>query len=128
MHYSYCCATGTETVDIPEEWKKLLEAMDREEEANRKKETRRHLSLEEMDFEGEAFSGGETAETELLQKEFRRELEKELSLLTETQRRRLQMAADGMTYREIAAAEGVDRKQIFRSVEQARKKFSGKNF
>ena len=123
MKYSYYYATGAESVEIDEEWAALLQAMDREEEANRKKETRRHYSLDDIDYEGEEFAGEETAETELEKKELRQELEKKLALLTETQQRRLLMYAEGMSYHEIARRESVDHKKIIKSIEQAKKKF-----
>ena len=59
MKYSYYYATGTESVEIDEEWAALLQAMDREEEANRKKETRRHYSLDDIDYEGEEFGAAD---------------------------------------------------------------------
>ena len=124
MKYSYYYATGAESVEIDEEWAALLQAMDKEEEANRKKEARRHYSLDDIDYEGEEFAGEETAETELEKKELRQELEKKLALLTETQQRRLLMYAEGMSYREIANKEKISCVNVFKSVEQARKKIS----
>ena len=122
MKYSYYYATGAESVEIDEEWAALLQAMDREEEANRKKETRRHYSLDDIDYEGEEFAGEETTESVLLEKETRSEIEEKLSQLTETQRRRLLMYAEGMTYREIAGKEKVSWISVSESIEYARKK------
>ena len=69
MKYTYSFATGTEAVEIGSEWASLLEEMDRAEEANRKRETRRHLSLDAMLFDGQDLAAPGDAETPLLEKE-----------------------------------------------------------
>ena len=122
MFYRYEFATGNETVDVPEEWAAVLEELDREEENNRKKETRRHLSLEAMDYEGEEFASEGDAESVLMENEYSPETEKALGSLTETQRRRLLMHCEGMSCRRIAAQEGVGYTKIEKSIRQAEKK------
>ena len=128
MKYSYYYATGTESVEIDEEWAALLQAMDREEEANRKKETRRHYSLDDIDYEGEEFAGEETAETELIKKQIDEETLSFLSELTETQQRRVILYMNGKTTREIAKTENVNQSKVMKSLEQVRKKYISKNF
>lgn len=51
-------------------------------------------------------------------------LQKIRGLVTEKQYRRIRMYCEGMTYREIAEAEGVSAKNIFKSVMAGKKKIS----
>lgn len=125
MEYTWHHVTGTETAEIPEEWAELLHTMDREEEANRKKETRRHCSLEHAEEDGYCLTDACTAETALIAGENRSEINAFLTSLTDTQRRRLLMYARGMSYREIARRESVDHKKVIKSISQARKKCMG---
>ena len=118
--YRYGFVDGTEEIEINEEWAAVLREMDREEEANRKKQTRRHISLDVVDFEGEAFAAPGDAETALLEKESEEKVEKLLSRLTETQRRRVEMRMEGRTYREIGMLEGINFRRAEKSVNQAR--------
>ena len=100
--YRYGFADGTEEIEISEEWAAVLREMDREEEANRKKQTRRHISLDAVDYEGEEFAEDGDSETALLEKESDRVVERTLSSLTDVQRRRVEMRTLGMSYRDIA--------------------------
>ena len=120
--YRYGFVDGAEEIDISEEWAAVLREMDRAEEACRKKETRRHISLDAVDFEGEEFAEPGDAETALLEKESDSFAEEFLSSLTDVQRRRVEMRMEGRTYREIAAAEGSDFRRVEKSVNQAREK------
>ncbi|MCR5456629.1 MAG: sigma-70 family RNA polymerase sigma factor [Clostridiales bacterium] len=49
MKYQYETATGTVEIEVSKEWAAKLKALDREENANNKMETRRHLSLNTTD-------------------------------------------------------------------------------
>lgn len=51
-------------------------------------------------------------------------LQKIRGIVTEKQYRRIQMYCEGMTYREIAEAEGVSAKNVFKSVVAGKKKIS----
>lgn len=122
MIYRYDFLDGSETVDISEEWAAILEEMDKEEEASNKKEKRRHLSLDALLFDGEDFAAPGDAETPLLETETREEMTNLLVHLTPTQRRRMLLRADGLTYREIAALEKIDVKSCEESIKGAVKK------
>lgn len=126
MKYTYSFATGTEAVEIGSEWASLLEEMDRAEEANRKRETRRHLSLDAMLFDGQDLAAPGDAETPLLEKEREASVRAAFACLTETQKRRLLMHLDGMPYREIGRVEGANWKSCEESVRSAKNKL--KNF
>ena len=120
--YRYGFADGTEEIEISEDWAAVLREMDREEEANRKKQTRRHISLDAVDYEGEEFAEDGDAETALLEKESDRVVEEMLSSLTDVQRRRVELRMKGLTHREIARLERADRKTIEESLSAAAKK------
>ena len=120
--YRYGFVDGTEEIEISDEWTAVLREMDREEEANRKKQTRRHISLDAVDFEGVEFAEAGDAETALLEKESEEEVKKLLSRLTETQRRRVELRMEGRTYREIGVLEGINFRRVEKSVNQAREK------
>ena len=120
--YRYGFVDGAEEIDISEDWAAVLREMDREEEASRKKETRRHISLDAVDFEGEEFAGPGDAETALLLRESDSFTEALLSSLTEVQRRRVEMRMDGRTYREIAMLENASVMACQESVKSAAKK------
>lgn len=75
-----------------------------------------------MQYEGMELAYHQTPETILILKENAEEMEAALSLLTETQRRRLVMTANGMTCRAIAEIEHVDFSCVAESIRAARKK------
>ena len=74
MKYRYGFATGTETVEIPEEWASVLEEMDHEEQLSDRRERRRHQSLDDLLYEGMEFAADGDAESPLMEQEFSREL------------------------------------------------------
>ena len=120
--YRYGFVDGTEEIEISEEWASVLREMDRAEEANRKKQTRRHISLDAVDFEGGEFAEEGDAETALLEKEADWAVEEMRSSLTDVQRRRVEMRLDGLTYREIAMMESTSAMACQESVMGAAKK------
>ena len=120
MKYRYGFATGTETVEIPEEWAAVLEEMDHEEQLCDRRESRRHQSLDDLLYEGMDFAADGDAETPLLEKEFSGELEEALCCLTEIQRRRLLMHCEGMTYEQIGLREEISLQKAAVSIEKAK--------
>ena len=77
---------------------------------------------EAMEYEGDSMAYRETPERILIRKEEWEQISSHLSQLTDTQLHRLLMKASGMTYRQIAEAEGTNINAIRDSVEAARKK------
>ena len=120
--YRYGFVDGTEEIEISEEWAAVLREMDREELNGNRRETRRHTSLEILDYEGEVFAAAGDAETALLLKESEEEVETALSNLTEIQRRRVKMRMEGRSYREIAMLENISVMSCQESVMAAAKK------
>ena len=79
--------------------------------------------LEGMDYEGSSIAYHGTPEEIVIQKEEAEQLERAMSKLTDTQRRRFLMLYEGMTLREIAEVEGAAVSSVKESLDAARKKF-----
>jgi sigma-70, region 4 len=84
------------------------------------------VSIDRLEYEGLEFADQDTPMS-ILEKEIEEQEQKELidyvmSQLTETQRRRIQMKADGLTLEEIAEIEGVHFTTIDESIKAAKKK------
>ncbi len=74
-------------------------------------------------YEGEEYAAPETPASTYEKAERNKLLHTSMETLTETQRRRLLMFADGLSYREIARREGVsDHKKVIKSINAAREK------
>ena len=99
----------------------------RKKEDNMERNRRRCYSLNCMDFEGEEFADERTPETLFFEQIDNEHILETLDKLSETQRRRLLMYANGMSIEDIARVEGVYHTSISRSIEAARKIFL-KNF
>lgn len=92
--------------------------------ANSERRERYHVpySIDAMDFEGIEFADPETPEGIIIERETASRINKELTVLTATQLRRVQMRLDGKTVREIAEEEGTSVNAVEESLLQARKK------
>lgn len=124
MKVNYTFADGeTSDVEVSEEIGTVILDSRREEDNLARKERYHCYSLDGAEYEGERMADGETPETLLLAQEGDRHIAKTLGLLSETQRRRLLMLADGLSVREIARREGKEIKTVRESIEGARKKF-----
>ena len=88
-----------------------------------RKERYHCLSLDALDFEGVECAGRNTPESILVGNTAKESISNALDELSEVQRRRLPMLADGMSVRETARAEGVKHAPVLRSIERARKIF-----
>lgn len=83
--------------------------------------------LEALGYEGNSIAYLDTPEHIVIGKEEAEHIQSTLTLLTETQQRRLWMLSENMTLREIAAAEGASAGAVKESLDAAKKKFQ-KNF
>ena len=91
---------------------------------NRDRKERYHCySLDAAVYEGKDYTDSGTPESALFLELENHRIEKAFGRLSEVQRRRLLMVAEGMSLREIARQEGKDIKTIRESIEGARKKF-----
>lgn len=127
MEYTYKFNDGTQnTVLVSETIGKALEELDRKaENLERKERYHRQLSIDTLSCadKGELLPADEVTPETLLNLKIENELLKEALLsLTETQRRRLLLYAEGYSYREISMAEHIDEKTAFESVKAAKNK------
>lgn len=101
---------------------------DRRMEDNLSRKERYHCySLNAAQFEGDGYGTRETPESQIERQMEAERISHVLDRLSETQRRRLLMFADGMSMREIARKEKVQHRAVAKSIEGARKIFK-KNF
>lgn len=128
MKIKYEFADGTVSEVEVEESIGAVIIEDRRLEDNLSRKERYHCySLDAAQFEGAEYSGGETPETQMIREMDARHIAHVLDGLSDVQRRRLLLYAEGKTLREIAKMEGVDHKAVKKSIEAARKIFR-KNF
>ena len=96
----------------------------RRKESNQDRKGRYHCyALDAAEEEGGDYADGSTPGTELFLQLENQRIKKAFEQLSEVQRRRLLMLAEGVSLREIARREGKDIKSIRESIEGARKKF-----
>lgn len=96
----------------------------RREESNLDRKERYHCySLDGAEFEGMEMAEDDTPETELFLQLENQHIAETFDRLSEVQKRRLLLLAQGLSVREIARREGKDIKTIRESIEGARKKF-----
>ena len=88
-----------------------------------RKESYHCYSLEAIRYEGAEYSDGETPETKMERELDTERIAQALDGLSEVQRRRILMLAEGKSVREIARREGKEIKTIRESLDSARKNF-----
>ena len=123
MKIEYKFTDETVEIEVADEWGELIIDLDRQEYNNEHAETRRHCSLEDynrdgqlipsnIDLEGDVISA---SEYERLYRAFRELNPRQKSLIQK-------VFFDGMSYAEIARAEGVDESAIRHATTRALKK------
>lgn len=124
MLIKYKFATGEVTeVEVSDEIGAVITASRRAEHALEERNRYHCYSLDAIEYEGMEYADPNTPASSFERTERDKLLYSALKTLTETQRRRLLMRAEGLSYREIARQEGVsDHKKIQKSVEAAREK------
>lgn len=124
LKINYTFANGeTSDVEVNEEIGNLILDSRREESNQDRKERYHCYSLDAAEYEGEDYADGSTPEMELFRQLENQRIKEAFEQLSEVQRRRLLMLAEGVSLREIARREGKDIKTIRESIEGARKKF-----
>ena len=128
MKIIYKFADGSVSeIEVEEEVGQAI-IVSRREEENYERKMRYHcpISIDKLEYEGMQFADPDTPMS-ILERKIEEEQQKALndyvmSHLTETQRRRILMVADGMTTREIAEIEGVAQQVVSKSIIGTRKK------
>lgn len=124
MKINYTFANGeVSDVEVSEEIGTVILDSRREESNLDRKERYHCYSLDGAEFEGMEMAEDDTPETELLLQLENQHIAETFDRLSEVQKRRLLLLAQGLSVREIARREGKDIKIIRESIEGARKKF-----
>ena len=128
MKISYGFVTGeVSEVEVDESLGGILLDLDRQQENSDQKETRRHFSLNSMDYEGELFASAEDTEGELLRREDTARLMEAMEALSPSQRELvLKVYFNGRSLVSIAAEEGVSHVAIVRRLNRIYEKLRKK--
>lgn len=129
MKITYEFVTGEISgVEVDERLGGMLLDLDRQQENNDQKETRRHVSLDGMDYEGELFASAEDTEGEAVRREDMVRLFSAMEALSPSQRELVEKVYfEERKITDIAREEGVTKQSVHERVERALKKLK-KNF
>ena len=129
MKITYEFVTGEVSgVEVDEHLGGMLLDLDRQQDNNDQQETRRHVSLDSMDYEGELFASAEDTEGEAVRREDMARLYSAMEALSPSQRELVEKVYfEGRKITDIAREEGVTKQSVHERVERALKKLK-KNF
>ena len=114
-------------IEVDDSLGELLVDFDRQQYNNDHRETRRHVSLDGMDYEGELFVSAEDTEGELLRREDTARLLEAMEALSSSQRELvLKVYFNGRSLVSIAAEEGVSHVAIVRRLNRIYEKLRKK--
>jgi len=122
IKYEFADGTSSEVEVSGDIGSVIIDSRKAEHAANERERYHREFSLDARNSEEDDWGRISSTEEVLLARYASYELRQKLQSLTPVQCRRLLCYAEGMTYREIALAEGVQIKAVQDSIEQARKK------
>ena len=115
---------STSTVEVDEEIGTIIMDSRRKESSLERKEHRHCYSLDAIAYEGDEYGVPDNSERLFDDSEERdAKVREAFSHLTDIQKRRLQMLADGLSVREIARRESRDFRTVYESIESAKKMF-----
>lgn len=127
MKINYLFNNGEKlSVEVSIEIGEVITDSRRKEENLDRKERYHCYSLDALEYGDKdefAPTDGITPETEMMKKIENQRIHNALMQLTETQRRRLLMFAEGYSIRDIARIENVDYKAAWKTIESAKNKF-----
>ena len=129
MKISYEFVTGEiSEIEVDEHLGGMLLDLNRQQDNNDQKETRRHFSLNGMDYEGELFASAEDTEGEVVRREDMARLFSAMAALSPEQRELVEKVYfEEQKISDIAREEGVSKQSVHERVERALKKLK-KNF
>ena len=124
MKITYEFVTGEiSEVEVDERLGGMLLDLDRQQENNDQKETRRHFSLDGMDYEGELFASAEDTEREAVRREDMARLYSAMEALSPSQRELVEKVYfEERKITDIAREEGVDKSAVSHRLERIHKK------
>ena len=124
MKITYEFVTGeVSEVEVDERLGGMLLDLDRQQENNDRKETRRHFSLDGMDYEGEIFASAEDTEREAVRREEMARLYSAMEALSPSQRELVKKVYfEERKITDIAREEGVSHVAVRDRLERIYKK------
>ena len=124
MKITYEFVTGeVSEVEVDERLGGMLLDLDRQQENNDQKETRRHVSLDGMDYEGELFASAEDTERAVEHREDMARLYSAMEALSPSQRELVEKVYfEERKITDIAREEGVDKSAVSHRLERIHKK------
>ena len=124
MKITYEFVTGeVSEVEVDEHLGGMLLDLDRQQYNNDQKETRRHFSLDGMDYEGEQFASAEDTEREAVRREDMARLFSAMEALSPSQRELVEeVYFEERKITDIAREEGVSKQSVHERVQRALKK------
>ena len=124
MKISYEFVTGeVSEVEVDERLGGMLLDLDRQQYNNDQKATRRHFSLDGMDYEGEQFASAEDTEREAVRREDMARLYSAMEVLSPSQRELVEKVYfEERKITDIAREEGVSKQSVHERVQRALKK------
>ena len=124
MKITYEFVTGEVSgVEVDEHLGGMLLDLDRQQDNNDQKETRRHVSLDSMDYEGELFASAEDTEGEAVRREDMARLYSAMEVLSPSQRELVEKVYfEERKITDIAREEGVSHVAVRDRLERIYKK------
>ena len=124
MKITYEFVTGEiSEVEVDERLGGMLLDLNRQQENNDRKETRRHFSLDGMDYEGELFASAEDTERAVEHREEMARLYSAMEALSPSQRELVKKVYfEERKITDIAREEGVDKSAVSHRLERIHKK------
>ena len=124
MKITYEFVTGEVSgVEVDEHLGGMLLDLDRQQDNNDQKETRRHVSLDSMDYEGELFASAEDTEGEAVRREDMARLYSAMEALSPSQRELVEKVYfEERKITDIAREEGVSQVAVRDRLERIYKK------
>ena len=119
MKIKYQFATETVEIEVADDWGSLVIDLDREGYNNDHAETRRHVSYDALDFDGDALAVEDPTLTAYTERDALREAIEHLTLNQQYILRAHYF--EGHTFTEIAQALGVGVSSVTRAAERAKK-------
>ena len=119
MKIKYQFATETVEIEVADDWGNLVIDLDRQEYNNDHTETRRHVSYDALDFDGDALAVEDPALTAYTEQD---DLRAAIARLTPNQQYIIRAYYfEGRTFTDIAQTLGVSVSSVTRAAERAKK-------
>ena len=113
MRITYHFSDEDVAIDVPEGWGDVLIDLDRQAHNGERRETRRHISLSNMDYEGVLFASAADTEGEVIRQNESVRLLHAIAVLPDAQRELVwKIYFEAQPLVSIAAEEGVDKSAI----------------